>query len=195
MRTTCSLTISCSIWWGSAQPRWLQTPPSVDPPWMQTPLNADPLNADPLGKPLDVDPPRQANQGDPPGQTPMDADTPGCRPPPWMQTTPRQTPCLQTTPRQAPTPVNRRYHTHLWKPLRTVMKTRMHSSTMRTALSSGCLGGLHQTHPPGTRHPPEPAPRTRHPPPVVDRMTDRCKHITLPQTSFGGGKNGLSRCR
>ena len=27
------------------------------------------------------------------------------------------------------------------------------------------------------------------PPPPVDRLTDRCKNITLPQTSFAGGKN------
>ena len=26
-------------------------------------------------------------------------------------------------------------------------------------------------------------------PPPVNRMTDRCKNITLPQTSFAGGKN------
>ena len=54
--------------------------------------------------------------------------------------------------------------------------TRTHSSRMRGG------GG-----PPGTPLPPGPGiPRTRHPP--VDRMTDRCKHITLPQTSFAGGK-------
>ena len=28
----------------------------------------------------------------------------------------------------------------------------------------------------------------RYPPPPVNRMTDRCKNITLPQTSFAGGK-------
>ena len=28
-----------------------------------------------------------------------------------------------------------------------------------------------------------------HTPPPVNRMTDRCKNITLPQTSFAGGKN------
>ena len=39
---------------------------------------------------------------------------------------------------------------------------------------------LHQT-PPWTRHPLG----TRHLP--VNRMTDRCKNITLPQTSFAGG--------
>ena len=48
--------------------------------------------------------------------------------------------------------------------------------------------GLHQA-PPGPGIPQDQVPldqappRTRHPPPV-DRMTDRCKHITLPQTSF-----------
>ena len=43
-----------------------------------------------------------------------------------------------------------------------------------------------------TRHPPRtrlPLPRSRHPP--VNRMTDRCKNITLPQTSFAGGKNSF----
>ena len=29
------------------------------------------------------------------------------------------------------------------------------------------------------------------PPPPVNRMTNRCKNITLPQTSFAGGKNYL----
>ena len=28
-------------------------------------------------------------------------------------------------------------------------------------------------------------------PPSVDRTTDMCKNITLPQTSFAGGKNSL----
>ena len=28
-----------------------------------------------------------------------------------------------------------------------------------------------------------------HPPATVDRMTDTCKNITLPQTSFAGGNN------
>ena len=62
-------------------------------------------------------------------------------------------------------------------------------------------GGLHQA-PPRGPDPPGPGsplgtrpPRTRQPPgdqtPPVDRMTDRCKHITLPQTSFAGGKNSL----
>ena len=81
--------------------------------------------------------------------------------------------------------------------------TRMHSSGMRTARSSGRPGGLHQTppwsRPPGAgTHPPEQAPPkdqtpqsshppgSRHPPPM-NRMTDRCKNITLPQTSFAGG--------
>ena len=38
----------------------------------------------------------------------------------------------------------------------------------RGCLSRGCLSGR--------------------PPPPVTRMTDRCKNITLPQTSFAGGK-------
>ena len=71
---------------------------------------------------------------------------------------------------------------------------------MRTARSSSRPGGggLNQAPPPDqtppgpgtaqTRHPPRD--QTPHaPPPPVDRMTDRCKHITLPQTSFAGGKN------
>ena len=87
-------------------------------------------------------------------------------------------------------------------------ETRMHSSRMHTARSSSHLG-VSTRHPPGTRHPPEQTPRTRHPPgpgiplgadlprdqappgpgnPPVNRMTNRCKHITLPQTSFAGGK-------
>ena len=46
--------------------------------------------------------------------------------------------------------------------------------------------------------------RGRHPPPArcmlaythspVNRMTDRCKNITLPQTSFVGGKNNSTIC-
>ena len=66
-------------------------------------------------------------------------------------------------------------------PMRTnTCETRMHSSRVHTARSSSRPGGvLHQAHPP----------RTRHPPPV-DRITDRCKHITLPQTSFVGCNNG-----
>ena len=31
--------------------------------------------------------------------------------------------------------------------------------------------------------------------PLVNRMTDKCKNITLPQTSFAGGKNGWNRNR
>ena len=94
-----------------------------------------------------------------------------------------------------------------------VFLTRMHSSRMRTARSSNCLGGLHQASP-GTGTPREQAPQgqadtsragagtpppeagagiprdqtlqTRHPP--CGQM-HACKHITLPQTSFAGGKN------
>ena len=80
-------------------------------------------------------------------------------------------------------------------------KTRMHSSRMRTARSSSRPGDSPpgtpsardqasslEPDPPGTRHPP----RTRHPPPPVDRMIDRSKHITLPQTSFAGNNNTLA---
>ena len=35
----------------------------------------------------------------------------------------------------------------------------------------------------------------RQTPPPVNRMTDRCKNITLPQTSFAGGKNVLAYLR
>ena len=63
--------------------------------------------------------------------------------------------------------------------------TRMHSSRMRTARSSGRPGGggVSTRHPPGSR----PPPRSRHPP--VNRITDACKNITVPQTSFAGGNN------
>ena len=57
------------------------------------------------------------------------------------------------------------------------------------------------THPPGhplVIHTPTPLHSGIHPLPhcmlgyttLVNRMTDRCKNITLPQTSFAGGKNG-----
>ena len=69
-----------------------------------------------------------------------------------------------------------------------LFRTSMHSSRMRTArlltVSGGefaqpwwglpNLGGLH---PGGLGRPPSP----------VNRMTHRCKNITLPQTSFAGG--------
>ena len=90
---------------------------------------------------------------------------------------------------------------------------RLHGSRMCTAFSSSRPGGSLQGTPPGlyiyepivqtsctpqtmiphrtglgtlpgTIHTP---PGTRHTP-SVDRMTDMCKHITLPQTSFAGGK-------
>ena len=55
-------------------------------------------------------------------------------------------------------------------------------------------GGLHQA-PPGA-DPPDKAPPSlpgSRPPqdqaPLVNRMTDRCKNITLPQASFAGGNN------
>ena len=45
--------------------------------------------------------------------------------------------------------------------------------------------------PPATMHTP---PKTTHTPPV-NRMTNRCKNITLPQTSFAGGKNIFTQCK
>ena len=66
----------------------------------------------------------------------------------------------------------------------------------RRCVSRGCTppgprGGRHPG-PRGGRHPGprgrHPGPRGRHPRPPVDRMTDTCKNITLPQTSFAGGK-------
>ena len=89
--------------------------------------------------------------------------------------------------------------------------TRMHSSRMRTARSltvSPCVVISHTCPPPlgATMHapqsnhacPPEqpcmPPRNHRHPPleqqcmpPPVNRMTNWCKNITLPQTSFAGG--------
>ena len=72
---------------------------------------------------------------------------------------------------------------------------------MRTARSSSRPGGLHQAPPeqapppppeqtpPGASTPPDQAHThgTRHPP--VNRMTNRIKNITLPQTSFAGGND------
>ena len=88
--------------------------------------------------------------------------------------------------------------------------TRMHSSRMRTARSSSHPGGLHQAPPPEQapldQAPPHckacwdsTPPAARHAgippvmhagiaPPPVNRMTNGCKNITLPQTSFAGGK-------
>ena len=79
---------------------------------------------------------------------------------------------------------------------------------MRTALSSSRPGGVSTRHSPQRKRPlweeatlprgstpleeappQEEAPtlRQRHPP--LNRITDRCKNITLLQTSFAGGKN------
>ena len=54
---------------------------------------------------------------------------------------------------------------------------------MRTARGSSRPGGA----PPGT--PPEQAPpRSKYPPPWTEFLTHACENITLPQTSFAGGK-------
>ena len=39
--------------------------------------------------------------------------------------------------------------------------------------------------PPGTRHPPKQTPPEQAPPPPVDRITDACENITLPQLRCG----------
>ena len=73
----------------------------------------------------------------------------------------------------------------------------MHSSRMRTARSSSRPGGVSTRHPISQTRPApqeQTPPKTRHPPgpdtPPVNRMTNRCKKITLPQTSFAG--DGIS---
>ena len=53
-------------------------------------------------------------------------------------------------------------------------------------------------HTPATTHAPQqphtpPPPATTHGPPV-NRMTNRCKHITLPETSFAGSKHEKVFC-
>ena len=88
----------------------------------------------------------------------------------------------------------------------------MHSSRMHTAGSSSRLRGVTPGTPPPPQEqapprsspprispweqaPPSPPkqvpPRSRHPLPPVNRMTDRCKNITLPQTSFAGSKKHI----
>ena len=75
----------------------------------------------------------------------------------------------------------------------------MHSGRIRTARTLTIGWGVYL---PGVVHPPGwctcPGGCTcqgvylpRYPPPV-NRMTDRCKNITLPQTSFAGGNNDSS---
>ena len=59
-------------------------------------------------------------------------------------------------------------------------ETRMHSSRMHTARSSSHPGGSPPVAPPGA----EPPPR-KHPPSPVNRITDACENITLPQLRCG----------
>ena len=89
------------------------------------------------------------------------------------------------------------------------LNTRKNSSRMRTSRlltvshSIPCISGVCAQLPPGCR-PPSPSCRPspldadppghvtgmyggKPPPPAVNRMTHRCKNITLPQTSFAGG--------
>ena len=61
----------------------------------------------------------------------------------------------------------------------------MHFSRMRTALSSSHPGGcLHQAPPRDQALPREQTPRDQAPP-TVDRITDACENITLPQLRWG----------
>ena len=78
--------------------------------------------------------------------------------------------------------------------------TRMHSSRMRTARSSIRRGGLHQAHPPEADTPlGADTPPSRHPPGAdtpptplwTEFLTHAYENITLPQTSFAGGKNKI----
>ena len=55
---------------------------------------------------------------------------------------------------------------------------------MRTARSSGFPGGLHQA-PPGAGTPWEQTPTSWEQAPLVNRMTDACENITLPQLHCG----------
>ena len=59
---------------------------------------------------------------------------------------------------------------------------------MRTARSSSRPGGVSTRDPPGA-DPPPPGPGTG---PPVNRMTERCKNITLPQTLFAGGNDSTT---
>ena len=81
-----------------------------------------------------------------------------------------------------------------------IFTTRMRSNRMRTARSSNRPGGLHQETPLGADSPGSRPPLLQgmlgyhlqclmgyHPP--MNRMTVRCKNITLPQTSFAGGND------
>ena len=79
-------------------------------------------------------------------------------------------------------------------------QTRMHSSRMRTARSSSGregfpLGSPPGPGPPGTRPPPGPGippgsrPPDQAPPPRTEFLTHAYENITLPQTSFAGGKD------
>ena len=75
--------------------------------------------------------------------------------------------------------------------------TRLHSSSMRTARllpvfpSMHCAGGVSAPVGGGGVLVSQHALRQT---PHVNRMTDRCKNITLPQTSFAGGNNNEYNC-
>ena len=59
-------------------------------------------------------------------------------------------------------------------------------------LGLGCVYHNPWTPPPGHRHrPPSPQPPFH---PLIEWLTDRCKNITMPQTSFAGGKDVTFIC-
>ena len=92
--------------------------------------------------------------------------------------------CLADT---TPSPVDRMTDTCEILPcnfatmLRTV--TRMHSNMMHNTHTLP-YGGLPDRNPPGQRPPPDRSPWTETPP-SVNRLTDRCENITLPQLRCG----------
>ena len=81
--------------------------------------------------------------------------------------------------------------------LKIISTTKMHSSRMRTACSSSRPGGGVGGSPTGTPQE-EASPKRKHPPPrgstppLVNRMTNRCKNITLAKTSFADGNEKFS---
>ena len=68
--------------------------------------------------------------------------------------------------------------------------TRMHSSRMRT---TAAVAVRERGSPPAPRTRPPPGPGTPPGTRLPCGQTHTCKHITLPQTSFAGGKNTQDR--
>ena len=76
---------------------------------------------------------------------------------------------------------------------RDTCKTRMHSSRMRTARSSSHREDLHQAPPPGAAPPDQVTPPGPGTAPWTEFLTYACENITLPETSFAGGKHNLCK--